>query len=109
MRLFGKLQPVPVLARGERMTFSSKLTRLADRMQQPEWRRYGKLLIAGKLLGIAAVFAIMLAIQIAPNILGSSTAVAQQAPAAAPAAAAPADPYSAVKGGDIVNPVNTLW
>ena len=89
MRLFGKLQPVPVLARGERLTFSSKLDRLADRLKQPEWRRYAKLLIAGKLLGLAAVFGIMLAIQIAPNILGGSTAVAQQAPAAAPAAAPP--------------------
>src|SRR6476620_8667758 len=108
MRLFGKLQPVPVLAGGERMTFSSKLDRLAGRLKQPEWRRYGKLLVAGKLLGIAAVFAIMLAIQIAPNILGGATAVAQQAAPAAPAAA-PADPLAAVKASDIVNPVNTLW
>src|SRR4051812_25136713 len=73
MRLFGKLQPAPVLARGERLAFSSKLTRLADRMKQPEWRRYAKLLIAGKLLGLAALFAIMLTIQIAPNILGGLT------------------------------------
>src|SRR5205085_1353916 len=105
MRLFGKLQPVPVLAGTERLSFSSKLDRLAGRLKQPEWRRYAKLLIAGKLLGLAAVFGIMLAIQIAPNIIGSSTAVAQQA---APAAAAPADPLAAVKAGDIVNPLNTL-
>src|SRR4051794_7273178 len=107
MRLFGKLQPAPALARGERLRFSSKLHRLAGRLKQPEWRRYAKLLIAGKLLGLAAVFGIMLAIQIAPNIIGGSTAVAQ-APAAAPAAA-PADPLAAVKAGDIVNPINTLW
>jgi Amt family ammonium transporter len=92
-----------MLAGGERLSFSSKLDRLAGRLKQPEWRRYAKLLVAGKLLGIAAVFAIMLAIQIAPNIIGGSVAHAQ-APAAAPA-----DPYAAVKGGDIVNPVNTLW
>jgi Amt family ammonium transporter len=108
MRLFGKLQPAPALARGERLRFSSKLGRLAGRMKEPEWRRYAKLLLAGKLLGLAALFAIMLAIQIAPNILGGSTAVAQQAAAAAPAAA-PADPLAAVKAGDIVNPLNTLW
>src|ERR1700750_974244 len=99
MRLFGKLQPVPALARGERLTFSSKVDRLAGRLKQPEWRRYAKLLIAGKLLGLAAVFGIMLTIQIAPNIFGGSTAVAQ-APAAAPAAAAapatPPDPYAAL-------------
>ena len=52
MRLFGKLQPVPVLARGERLSFSSKLDRLAGRLKQPEWRRYAKLLFAGKILGM---------------------------------------------------------
>jgi Amt family ammonium transporter len=103
MRLFGKLQPAPVLARGERLRFSSKLDRLAGRLKQPEWRRYAKLLIAGKLLGLAAVFSIMLAIQIAPNIIGGARAIAQ-APAAAPA-----DPLAAVKAGDIVNPINTMW
>jgi Amt family ammonium transporter len=71
-------------------------------MKQPEWRRYAKLLVAGKILGLLAVFAIMLTIQIAPNILGGGVAHAQ-------AAAAPPDPYAAVKGGDIVNPINTLW
>jgi Amt family ammonium transporter len=113
MRLFGKLQPVPVLAGGERLTFSSKVDRLAGRLKQPEWRRYGKLLLAGKFLGIAAVFAIMLAIEIAPRILGGESAHAQ-APAA-PTAATPAppanDPYSidATKPGSIVSPVNTAW
>src|SRR3954471_8675094 len=100
MRLFRKLQPAPMLAAEERLSFSSKFDRLADRLKQPEWREYAKFLISGKLLRIVAVFAIMLAIQIAPNILGGAVAHAQAA------AAAPADPYAAVKGGDIVNPIN---
>src|SRR5689334_22546269 len=110
MRLFGNAPTGQLLPRGERLSFTDKLGRLADRMKQPEWRRYAKLLVAGKLLGIAAVFAIMFAVEVAPNIMGGSSAVAQ-APAAAPAAApaTPPDPYAAVKGGDVVNPLNTLW
>jgi ammonium transporter, Amt family len=100
-----KFRRAQLLGCGERLSLSQKVARLADRLKQPEWRQYGKLLIAGKLLGIAAVFGIMLAVQIAPNILGGTAAFAQEATAAA----APADPLAAVKPGDIVNPLNTLW
>jgi Amt family ammonium transporter len=103
MRLFGKAPTAQLLPRGERLSFTDKLGRLADRLKQPEWRRYAKLLFVGKVLGIALVFGIMLTIQIAPNILGGGVAHAQ-----APATTPP-DPLAAVKGGDVVNPLNTLW
>ena len=59
-----------------------KVSRLGERLKDPEWRRYGGLLLAGKLLGIAAVFGVMLAFEIVPRMMGSQTAAAQETPAA---------------------------
>ena len=42
------------------MTLSEKLFRLKARFKDPEWRRYGKLLLVGKFLGIAMVLACMI-------------------------------------------------
>jgi Amt family ammonium transporter len=86
------------------------------RMKDPEWRRYGRLLIAGKMLGLVAVFMIMALINTVPAMLsGTSRAddatqpATTQATAAAPATPAAPDPYAAAKGGDIINPLNTVW
>ncbi len=103
----------PLLASREGLSFSGKIARLADRLKQPEWRRYCKLLFLGKFLGIAAVFAIMLAVEIVPHMLGGETAHAQDAAAAAATPASttpPNDPYSldVAKPGSIVMPLNTL-
>jgi Amt family ammonium transporter len=105
----------PLLAREARTTFAEKVSRLRERLKDSEWRRYGTLLFAGKMLGIAACLLIMLAVRIAPEVLSSGAAHAQEATPAAttpetPAAAAPApDPYTTVKPGDAVNPINTTW
>src|SRR4051794_41107228 len=40
------LKPGPMLPRGNSLSFSAKLARLRDRLRDPEWRRYGKLLFA---------------------------------------------------------------
>jgi ammonium transporter, Amt family len=62
-----------------------------NRLRTPEWRRYGMLLLAGKLVGIALlVFAAYL---LNPGLLGFRVFAA--------------DPT--MKGNDIVNPVNTMW
>jgi Amt family ammonium transporter len=116
---FGKdSDPARFLPREPRLSFAGKIGRLGERLRNAEWRRYGTLLLAGKVLGIAAVFGVMFAIELAPHMIGSQTVVAQETAAVsaatpnAPAAAAPAaapDPYDAVKARDIVNPVNTLW
>ncbi len=104
-----------------RLPLSQRLTRLAERLKDPEWRRYGRLLVLGKIVGIGLVFAIMLGIpavlSVAPSLI-SGTANAQEADAK-PAEAAPADtvapvaevkpdPYLAVKPGDVVNPQHSL-
>ena len=69
----------------------TKLRRLAQRLQDPEWRRYGYLILAGKAIAITLLFSAYLLMS---QFAGS------------PAHAA--DP-PALKGNDIVNPLNTLW
>jgi ammonium transporter, Amt family len=98
-----------------------KFSRLAVRLRDPQWRRYGGLLLAGKVLGVAAVMVLMFVLPAllttAPQLIGGTPAYADtalpaaaDAAASAPTAAVPAaDPYAAIKGGDIVNPLNTVW
>ena len=73
-----------------RLSYSEKISRLRTRLKNPEWRRYGKLLLAGKGAGIALTLAI---IGVTSIFLGGH--------------AMAADPD--LKGNDIVNPINTVW
>jgi Amt family ammonium transporter len=73
-----------------RLSLSQKFSRLAVRLRNPEWRRYGKLLLAGKGIGVALV---LLVIGLTSIFIGGH--------------AFAADPE--LKGNDIVNPVNTMW
>src|SRR5262245_55994054 len=68
----------------------SKLTRLRQRLHDPEWRRYGYLVLGGKVLGVAMLLGL---IALMSNVFGSA-AQAEDA---------------ALKGNDIVNPINTVW
>ena len=109
-----RTSPIP-----ERLTFSQKLARLRVRMQDPEWRRYGLLMAAGKTLGLAAILCMMILVPLMLNgtpahadspapAPAAAVATPAPAPAAAPAPApAPAAPVVAAK--DIVNPLNTVW
>ncbi len=63
---------------------------LASRLRDPEWRRYGYLLFAGKALGIAVLFLAVTAI----SGIFFSKVLAADAP---------------VQAADIVNPINTIW
>jgi Amt family ammonium transporter len=74
----------------KRLSLQQKLVRLRARMHDAEWRRYGKLLLAGKLLGVGLLVGLVL---LTPELLGWT--------------AAAADPE--LKGNDIVNPLNTVW
>lgn len=73
------------------LTLSAKLARLRARMRSPEWRKYGQLLLWGKLTGIGLVM--LMAIVLHPEMIGFG--------------AFAADPD--LKGNDIVNPLNTVW
>ena len=75
----------------KRLTFADKLSRLKARLRDREWRRYGALLICGKLTGLAIL--LMAVMFINPSLMGFN--------------ALAADPV--LTGNDIVNPINTVW
>jgi ammonium transporter, Amt family len=107
MKLLGKTPRAQLLRRGEPLSFSDKVSRLADRFKQPEWRRYAALLAVGRILGLAALAAIIIVTPHIPEMfLGGSSAAAQDATAAT---AATTDPYAAVKPADYINAMNTAW
>ena len=76
---------------GHTNTTPSLWTRLKSRFSSQEWRKYGLLLLAGKVAGLA-ILAIATYL-INPDLLGFKVFAA--------------DP--ALKGNDIVNPINTVW
>ena len=74
-----------------KLSLPQKLSRFRMRMREPEWRRYGKLLVIGKFTAVALLF--LAATLLNPNLIGFSSFAA--------------DPM--LKGNDIVNPINTVW
>src|SRR5262245_23283103 len=79
-----------VLHKNERLTVAEKVSRLAARLNDPEWRQYGALLLSGKLLGLGVL---MLGIFVVSSVF-FSTALAADVE---------------VKAADVINPVNTVW
>jgi ammonium transporter, Amt family len=77
---------------GEKLSLAEKLTRLRHRMNDPAWRRYGMLVAAGKIAGIALL---MLLIYNVTTWMNASALAADAAPE--------------IKGSDVVNPLNTMW
>ncbi len=70
----------------KRLTLSQKMSRLGVRLRDPEWRRYGGLLLTGKGLGVALLIA---GVAFLPDLIGLN------------AFAAAGD----VKAADVVNPI----
>ena len=79
------------MSMNERMSLSKKASRLRERLRTPEWRRYGMLLLTGKFTAIGLL--LVISIFVDPDLIGFR--------------AFAADP--ALKGNDIVNPINTVW
>jgi Amt family ammonium transporter len=73
------------------LSFPKKVARLRTRLSDPEWRRFGALLLTGKLTAIGLL--LLAAIFLNPGLLGMRSLAA--------------DPV--LKGNDIVNPINTVW
>ena len=84
-------------------TYFGKLGRLKERLKEPQWRRYGMMLMAGKMLGLAIVLAVIVGSWVLPEMLGGSHAMAQQMATTQPLTTSVqiTDPY--------VNPINTTW
>ncbi len=74
-----------------KMSLIQKAARLRARLQDPEWRRFGTLLLTGKLTAVGLL--LLAALVLNPGLLGLRTFAA--------------DPV--LKGNDIVNPINTVW
>ena len=91
---------------GHELSLAEKFSRLSARLRDPEWRRYGKLLAAGKLLGIGLVLLVITVIPNLPSLLSlfDSTALAADTDVKAEAVL-----YPTVKASDIINPINTMW
>ncbi|MDR3742491.1 MAG: ammonium transporter [Terracidiphilus sp.] len=79
-----------IVRRRDSLSFAQKLTRLSERMQRPEWRKYGVTVLAGKLTGLGLTLFVMAA------VTGVFFAHAYAAD-------------STLKAADVVNPVNTAW
>jgi Amt family ammonium transporter len=75
----------------KKLTMSEKFSRLRARLQDREWRRYGTLLLVGKLTGIALLLIGVMLFN--PSLLGLGALAAEPT----------------VAGNDIVNPLNTMW
>src|SRR5205085_762687 len=52
----------------KRLSMSAKLNRLRSRLRDPQWRRYGALLLTGKMLGLALL--LMAVLFINPSLFG---------------------------------------
>jgi Amt family ammonium transporter len=77
-------------ANARKLSLSEKFVRLRARLKDSEWRRYGKLLLAGKALGVCAV---LLIITVTTGLFFTVVHAAD----------------AEVKAADIVNPINTVW
>jgi Amt family ammonium transporter len=89
-----------------KLSLAKKFSRLGERLRDPEWRRFGRNLLLGRLLGLAVLPAAILALQFVVHSLSGTTAFAQAATAVAPVL--PADLIDQVKN-PVINPINTMW
>ena len=84
---------MPVFSKNAtKLSLSGKISRLVARLQDPEWRRYGGLLLGGKALGMAIL---LLAITLISGLFFGHVFAQSGTPE--------------VKANDIVNPLNTVW
>src|SRR5690349_19263804 len=96
--------------RHERLGWSEKFARLSLRLKDPEWRRYGKTLLLGKLLGFGALLAVIVIVNVLPSLL-AGTAHAQATQPATQAAVSPVMPadLTDLAKNPVINPLNTVW
>src|SRR6476469_1079095 len=101
-----------VLGSADRLSLAGKFSRLRERLKDPAWRRYGALLFLCKVIALAVL---LLGIYAFNAFMESGHAYGQQAAGTqattqqATTQAAAVDPYAAAKGGDLINPLNTVW
>src|SRR4051794_25999228 len=83
----------PVSIPLKKLTLTQKISRLSVRLRDREWRHYGFVLLAGKMIAVCLL--LLGVVVLFPDLIGMKAAAAADA----------AD----LKGNDIVNPLNTVW
>ncbi len=91
-----------------KLPLARKFSRLADRMRDPEWRRFGRNLVLGKLLGLAVLAVAIVALNLTGSLFKIKEALADTPAAAAVMAVMPADLIDQAKN-PVINPINTMW
>ena len=76
----------------KKLSLSQKISRLQARLHDPQWRRYGALLVVGKMIGVGLLLLGICALF--PDLVGVGRVFAAD---------------TDVKAADIVNPLNTVW
>jgi len=90
----------------EKLSYAEKFSRLRLRLRDPEWRRYFKLIMAGKALGILIVLGLIVIGPAVFHALTGSAAFGQASTAPSPAMLADlSDPTK----NPAINPINTAW
>jgi Amt family ammonium transporter len=80
-----------IVRRRDSLSFAEKLSRLAKRLREPQWQRYGVTMLTGKVAGVLLTLAIM------AGVTGLLFAKVYAADA------------TALKPADVINPINTAW
>ncbi len=94
--------------RPAKLSLAQKLSRLAGRLHDPEWRKFGRNLLLGRLLGLAVLAVALFAVSYATNMLSGTVAHADTAAVAAASPVLPADLIDQAKN-PVINPINTMW
>jgi Amt family ammonium transporter len=76
----------------KRLSLSEKLSRLRTRLRDPEWRQYGRAVVAGKAMGIGLLLFI---ITVFTGVFFTHVYAQSGTPE--------------IKASDVVNPLNTAW
>jgi Amt family ammonium transporter len=89
-----------------KLSLALKFSRLGGRLRDPEWRRFGRNLLLGRLLGLAVLPLLIVGLHFLTRLVTGTTAFAQAAATVSPVL--PADLIDQVKN-PVINPINTMW
>jgi ammonium transporter, Amt family len=93
-----------------KLSYPQKFSRLRERMKDPEWRRYFKIILAGKAVALLLLVGLIVIAPMVIHGLSGTNAMGQATTAPTPAmpAVMPAD-LSDITKNPTINPINTAW
>ena len=90
-----------------KLSLAQKISRLGGRLKDPEWQKFGKTLLLGKVLGLLVLPVAIVAMQLVVNLFTIGIAHAEGT-AATPIPVMAADLIDQAKN-PVINPINTMW